>query len=72
MCGSPDVYASPAREQDWWNSGDGNKWQGNRKPYHSVNFVTAHDGFTLVDLVSFNEKHNSANGEQNRCDPVSF
>ena len=37
-----------------------------RKPYASVNFVTAHDGFTLSDLVSYNEKHNEANGEGNR------
>ena len=37
-----------------------------RRPYHSVNFVTAHDGFTLRDLVSYNEKHNDANGEGNR------
>lgn len=38
----------------------------NRKPSASVNFVTAHDGFTLHDLVSYNEKHNEANGEENR------
>jgi len=37
-----------------------------RRPYASVNFVTAHDGFTLQDLVSYNEKHNQANGEDNR------
>jgi isoamylase len=37
-----------------------------RKPYASVNFVTAHDGFTLRDLVSYNEKHNDANGENNQ------
>jgi isoamylase len=37
-----------------------------RKPWASVNFITAHDGFTLKDLVSFNEKHNDANGEANR------
>ncbi|HEX5109792.1 MAG TPA: glycogen debranching protein GlgX [Vicinamibacterales bacterium] len=36
-----------------------------RRPYASVNFVTAHDGFTLRDLVSYNEKHNEANGEDN-------
>ena len=36
-----------------------------RKPYASINFVTAHDGFTLNDLVSYNEKHNEANGENN-------
>ncbi|RPJ62006.1 MAG: glycogen debranching enzyme GlgX [Acidobacteria bacterium] len=37
-----------------------------RRPYASVNFVTAHDGFTLRDLVSYNDKHNEANGEENR------
>ncbi|CAH2598688.1 Glycogen operon protein GlgX homolog [Rhodovastum atsumiense] len=37
-----------------------------RKPWASVNFVTAHDGFTLTDLVSYNDKHNEANGEDNR------
>ena len=37
-----------------------------RKPYASVNFITAHDGFTLHDLVSHNGKHNEANGEDNR------
>src|SRR5262249_56910321 len=37
-----------------------------RLPRHSVNFVTCHDGFTLWDLVSYNRKHNEANGEQNR------
>ena len=36
-----------------------------RGPYASVNFITAHDGFTLRDLVSYNEKHNEANGENN-------
>ncbi|MDY7100329.1 MAG: glycogen debranching protein GlgX [Actinomycetota bacterium] len=36
-----------------------------RRPFGSVNFVTAHDGFTLADLVSYNEKHNAANGEGN-------
>ncbi|KAK7311648.1 hypothetical protein RJT34_09920 [Clitoria ternatea] len=35
----------------------------NRRPYHSINFVIAHDGFTLHDLVSYNFKHNEANGE---------
>jgi glycogen operon protein len=37
-----------------------------RRPSASINFVTAHDGFTLLDLVSFNDKHNEANGEDNR------
>src|SRR5216684_3967777 len=36
------------------------------RPYASINFVTAHDGFTLRDLVSYNDKHNEANGEENR------
>jgi glycogen operon protein len=41
-----------------------------REPYHSINFVTCHDGFTLTDLVSYNQKHNLANGEDNKdgCD----
>jgi isoamylase len=37
-----------------------------RRPHASINFVTAHDGFTLADLVSYNDKHNAANGEENR------
>ena len=37
-----------------------------RKPWATVNFVTAHDGFTLNDLVSYNDKHNEPNGEENR------
>ena len=37
-----------------------------RRPFASINFVTAHDGFTLRDLVSYNEKHNDANGEDNK------
>jgi isoamylase len=37
-----------------------------RRPWASINFITAHDGFTLNDLVSYNEKHNQANGEENR------
>jgi isoamylase len=37
-----------------------------RRPYASINFVTAHDGFTLHDLVSYSQKHNEANGEKNR------
>ena len=46
-------------------SSDLYKFDG-RKPYASINFVTAHDGFTLCDLVSYNEKHNEANGENNQ------
>ncbi len=37
-----------------------------RRPVASINFATAHDGFTLADLVSYNDKHNEANGEENR------
>jgi glycogen operon protein len=39
---------------------------GGRQPYHSINFITSHDGFTLNDLVSYLEKHNEANEEGNR------
>ncbi|MCT2592503.1 glycogen debranching protein GlgX [Streptomyces sp. N2-109] len=39
---------------------------GGRRPYASVNFITAHDGFTLRDLVTYERKHNKANGENNR------
>ena len=39
---------------------------GGRKPYASINFLTAHDGFTLNDLVSYNDRHNEKNGEENR------
>ncbi|MCU1503097.1 MAG: glgX [Ilumatobacteraceae bacterium] len=39
--------------------------QDGRRPVASINFVTAHDGFTLADLVSYNDKHNEANGEDN-------
>src|SRR6188768_3432325 len=39
--------------------------QSGRRPYASINFITAHDGFTLADLVSYNAKHNDANGEAN-------
>jgi glycogen operon protein len=46
-------------------SSDLYEWSG-RKPYASINFVTCHDGFSLQDLVSYNSKHNEANGEDNR------
>ena len=39
---------------------------GGRRPYASINFINCHDGFTLQDLVSYNDKHNDANGEDNR------
>lgn len=47
-------------------SGSENLYGHTQHPYRSVNFVTAHDGFTLRDLVSYQEKHNLANGEGNR------
>ena len=46
-------------------SSDLYEWSS-RRPHASINFVTCHDGFTLNDLVSYNEKHNEANGEDNR------
>jgi glycogen operon protein len=46
-------------------SADLYEWSS-RRPYASINFVTCHDGFNLHDLVSYNEKHNEANGEENR------
>ncbi|MDX2211751.1 MAG: glycogen debranching protein GlgX [Oculatellaceae cyanobacterium bins.114] len=50
LTGSPDLYFQ----------------QNGRRPNASINFVTAHDGFTLNDLVSYNEKHNEANGENSQ------
>jgi glycogen operon protein len=48
-------------------TGSSDLYQGNsRRPVASINFVTCHDGFTLADLVSYDVKHNEANGEQNR------
>ena len=48
-------------------SGSSDLYQNDgRKPYASVNFITCHDGFNLQDLVSYNEKHNEANGENNQ------
>ncbi|MET9903324.1 glycogen debranching protein GlgX [Streptomyces sp. NPDC006446] len=71
--------------RDFWRSGDhtlaefASRLTGSsdlyrhdrRRPRASINFVTAHDGFTLRDLVSYNDKHNEANGEENR-DGESF
>ncbi len=46
-------------------SGSADLYQGSgRAPYHSINFVTSHDGFTMSDLVSYNTKHNESNGER--------
>src|SRR3984893_12254900 len=54
-----DLAARLAASEDLFN-------KRGRKPWASVNFITAHDGFTLNDLVSYNDKHNEANGEGNR------
>ncbi len=55
----PEVAARLTASADLFN-------KRGRKPWASVNFITAHDGFTLNDLVSYNDKHNEANGEDNR------
>ncbi|MGH7722889.1 MAG: glycogen debranching protein GlgX [Candidatus Dormibacteria bacterium] len=48
-------------------TGSSDLYQGDgRSPFSSINFITAHDGFTLRDLVSYNDKHNQDNGEENR------
>jgi isoamylase len=47
-------------------TGSADLYGDGRRPFASINFITAHDGFTLRDLVSYNEKHNDANLEQNR------
>ncbi|MGI9134607.1 MAG: glycogen debranching protein GlgX [Rhodoferax sp.] len=52
LCGSSDLYQHHQRRQ--------------RPPAESVNYVVSHDGFTLLDLVSYNERHNLAHGESNR------
>jgi len=64
--GSPG-YASPFATR---LCGSKDLYAPNRTPVHSVNFLTAHDGFTLADLCAYNHKHNIANGEDNRdgCD----
>ncbi|HYD29925.1 MAG TPA: glycogen debranching protein GlgX [Azospirillaceae bacterium] len=55
----PDLAARLTGSGDLFN-------QRGRRPWASINFITAHDGFTLNDLVSYNDKHNEANGEGNR------
>jgi glycogen operon protein len=60
-----DAGFLPAFSRDVLASADLFDHQG-RKPWASVNFITAHDGFTLADLYSYNEKHNEANQEDNR------
>ncbi len=56
-----------AAEMAYRVSGSSDLYQHDgRRPYASINFITAHDGFTLADLVSYDHKHNEANGEDNR------
>jgi isoamylase len=55
LAGSPDMYASSAP-----------RYSLRRQPTATINFLTCHDGFTLDDLVSYDTKHNDANGENNR------
>ena len=61
--GSDDTMAEFASR--FTGSSDLFQWNG-RPPQASINFVTCHDGFTLTDLVSYNQKHNEANGENNQ------
>ena len=66
LCGSPNIYVNEPGEHDWWGNNGGSRWKSGRGPTASINFITAHDGFSLADLVSYNEKHNEENGEDNR------
>jgi glycogen operon protein len=59
--------ATPVAELAYRLTGSSDLYRRNgRRPYASINFITSHDGFTLRDLVSYNNKHNLANGEDNR------
>src|SRR5207244_1402565 len=59
--------SSDLRELAYRLSGSSDLYQDDgRRPYASINFVTAHDGFTLRDLVTYERKRNKANGEENR------
>ncbi|PID71476.1 MAG: glycogen debranching enzyme GlgX [Desulfobulbus propionicus] len=63
MCSHPGMVSALATRI----AGSSDLYQhNNRYPYNSINFITSHDGFTLADLVSYNEKHNRKNGEDNR------
>jgi glycogen operon protein len=59
--------ANQVRDLGWRLTGSADLYgDDGRSPYNSINFITCHDGFTLRDLVSYNGKHNEANGEDNR------
>ena len=60
-----DQGSSPISLRGWPVHRDIFGYRG-RRPWASINFITVHDGFTLQDLVSYNEKHNEPNGEDNR------
>jgi isoamylase len=60
-----DAATAPALASCLTASGDKFNRRG-RRPWASVNFITAHDGFVLADLVSYNDRHNEANGEDNK------
>lgn len=62
------LKGTPGNKNDFATviSGSQNLYGIGRAPYCSINFVTSHDGFTLTDLVSYNQKHNLENGEENR------
>jgi glycogen operon protein len=62
MCGHENSVAALATRIA--GSSDLYKWSA-RTPYNSINFITSHDGFTLLDLVSYDQKHNLRNGEDN-------
>ena len=70
LANAVDVSCPACRRR--WGQNAGRRWKGGRGPTASINFVTAHDGFTLGDLVAYNEKHNEANGEDNRCAPAGW
>lgn len=62
-CGNPDVLGEFAGRL----TGSADFYaHTNRRPFNSINFITAHDGFTMRDLVTYNQKNNEANGEDNR------
>ena len=66
-CGTSGAARVGVRDLAYRLSGSEDLYAFNtRRPWASINFVTAHDGFTLRDLVSYDEKHNEANGEHNR------
>ena len=71
-CATSGAARRPSREfaSRFGGSADLYETDG-RRPFASINFITAHDGFTLRDLVSYNEKHNEANGEDNRTAPTT-